>query len=71
MPLTKKDAPGNLEPAPAPKAKAKAPSHPGDLTPSAAALAEVGPFEGEPGSEAALKHGERYQAAKRKRRFGH
>ena len=47
-----------------------APAHAGDLTPSAYALAEVGEFKGEPGSAAAAEHGEKYQAAKRKRRFG-
>ena len=40
------------------------------MTPSQAALAVVGEFEGEPGSAEALAHGERYQAEKRKRRFG-
>jgi hypothetical protein len=69
MPLTKSDAPGAAKEEPA-KAKSKAPAHPGDLTPSGYALDVVGEFTGDPGSPAALKHGERYQAEKRKRRFG-
>ena len=66
----KKDEKAEAPAKEAPK-KRTVPAHPGDLTPSAHALEVVGEFKGEPGSPEALKHGERYQAEKSKRRLGY
>lgn len=76
MPLEKKDAPAN-------KAKAEEPAavveeeedprnqpHPGDLTPGMYAEQEVGYSDAEPGSPEQLEHSEKFNAAKRKQRFG-
>ena len=41
-----------------------------DLSPGQYAEAKVGKFEGEPGSEEARQHGEKFQAAKMEQRLG-
>lgn len=83
MPLEKKDAPGNKPKQEdvqsdvdaavvagtsqdvrnrAPKVK--------DLSPGQYAEAKVGPYEGEPGTDEAREHGEKFVAAKMEQRLG-